>query len=128
MRIALIVSMLILGSSASSRAGEVHGVPLPRRAKTIDGEVRSPLGFRKTVEYYKKFTRRLNHSVERIPTRQSRGVTLTRFLTKSGGSAWSAIQIYLYRGTTWLHIVPKKGPGSESREPQSQKTKKSSPL
>jgi hypothetical protein len=106
-RLLVILGVLLLCGPISGAATPAAPVaPLPRRAKPQpDGRYLSPLGFRDTVEWYRKELRRGGIQAEVTPPIRSRDVVYVRILAKDTGLPWSAVHIVLAEGRTTIYIV-----------------------
>lgn len=108
---ALVVTLAVaLGGTAS--AADVHGAPIPRRARKLeDGRYSSPMGFRDTVEWYKKELRRRHVNVDIAPAEKVRDVVYLRILPRDTGLGWEAIHVVLAEGKTTIYIVASQSAG-----------------
>jgi hypothetical protein len=89
-------------------AADVAGAPLPARARALDdGRFASPLGFRDTVDWYRKELRRRGTNATFVGPVRFRDVTLVRILPAAEGarSSWSAVHIVLADGRTTIYIL-----------------------
>jgi hypothetical protein len=103
-RIALLALLLVVGGTAA--AAERHGAPLPKRAKAQDdGTWLSPLGFRDTVEWYRKAIAKDGTTAEILGVEKFRDVVYLRILARDRTATWSAIHVFLAEGRTFIYIV-----------------------
>jgi hypothetical protein len=104
---AALLALVALAPPAS--AGEAPKLPLPKGAKpTPDGSWSSPLGFRKTLDWYKKTLDKQGLVVEFLPPERFRDVTYARILSKDPAAAFTAIHVVLADGRTTIYILPPK--------------------
>jgi hypothetical protein len=100
----LVVLLLLL--SGRSVMADVHGAPLPKRARALDdGRYASPMGFRDTVDWYRKELKRRGINVEFGAVMKVRDVVFVRVLAKDDGLGWSALHIVLADGKTTVYVV-----------------------
>jgi hypothetical protein len=80
--------------------------PLPKRVKPVgDGRWASPMGFRDTVEWYRKELRRRGVNVRVVGPVRVRDVVYVRILPEDSGVGWSAVHILLADGRTSIYVV-----------------------
>jgi hypothetical protein len=101
---------LLLVSSAGGGGAEAAAVtpaaPLPGRARPLeDGRFASPLGFRDTVDWYRKELKRRGTNATFVGPVRFRDVTFVRVLPVDPRSAWSAVHIVLADGRTTIYIL-----------------------
>jgi hypothetical protein len=88
-------------------ADDVHGVPLPPRAKRLEGDLfASPGGYRATVKFFRIKLAAEGYRFDEKPTEKVRDVTFTRFLSRGDGASWSAVHVVLANGRTTIYILP----------------------
>lgn len=96
----------LLCAPLAAQAADVHGAPLPRRARALaENHFASPMGFRDTVEWYRKELRRRRVNVEFTGVEKVREVVYLRVLARDAWLGWSAIHIMLAEGRTTIYIV-----------------------
>jgi hypothetical protein len=98
--------LLLAFAPAVAIAADVAGAPLPKRARKLDdGRYASPMGFRDTVEWYRKELRRRGESAELVGPVRYRDVVFVRVLAGRPGGAWQAVHIVLADGRTTIYIL-----------------------
>jgi len=87
-------------------AKRVHGIPVPGKAKPVDGVYTSRLTFRRTVSYYARYlkARKIAHTA--VPVYRYRGVVVARWVATDPKSTWAAIHVFHRRSKTRIFIVP----------------------
>ena len=89
--------------SAHARAADA---PLPKKARALpDGRFASPLGFRDTLDWYKKELRRQGVNVQVIGPVRYRDVLYVRLLPTDAGASFDAVHIVLADGRTTIYIL-----------------------
>jgi hypothetical protein len=97
--------LLVIGWASLAVAADGAGAPLPKRARRLeDGRYASPMGFRDTVEWYRKELRRRGENAEVVGPVRYRDVVFVRVLAKAGAS-WQAVHIVLADGRTTIYIL-----------------------
>ena len=90
-------------------AADVAGAPLPARSRVMDdGRFASPLGFRDTVDWYRKELKRRGTNATFVGPVRFRDVTFVRILpapADGARSGWSAVHIVLADGRTTIYIL-----------------------
>ena len=87
-------------------AADVAGAPLPARSRVLDdGRFASPLGFRDTVDWYRKELRRRGTNATFVGPVRFRDVTFVRVLPTGPRSPWAAVHIVLADGRTTIYIL-----------------------
>lgn len=90
----------------SINAADVAGAPVPGRARALeDGRLASPLGFRDTVDWYRKELRRRGTNATFVGPVRFRDVTFVRVLPTGAHSSWAAVHIVLADGRTTIYIL-----------------------
>jgi len=113
MRPLLVVLLLVL--TVGVAAADVAGAPLPKRARALeDGRYASPLGFRDTVDWYRKELRRRGINVTLDGPTRFRDVVYLRVLPTDAASTWSAVHIVLADGRTTIYILAASEAGASS--------------
>jgi hypothetical protein len=102
-RVVLVVLLLFAGVA---HAADVRGAPLPKGARGLpDGRYASPLGFRDTVEWYRKELRRRGQNVQILGPVRFRDVVFVRVLPADASLGWDAVHIVLADGRTTIYIL-----------------------
>ena len=108
----VLAAMLLVITAGPAVAADVHGAPLPRRARSLeDGRFASPLGFRATVDWYRKELRRRGANVELVGPIRYRGVVFVRVLPTDAATPWAAVHIVLADGRTTIYILAASSAG-----------------
>jgi hypothetical protein len=116
------VVVIVLGALLAwpVAAADVHGVPVPRRARVAtDGSFVSPLGFRATLDWYEGMFRRRREAVTVDGPHRVRDVVYVRILPGSTSSRWSAVHIFLAAGKVSVYILA-ASTGSAPKEAENQ--------
>lgn len=107
---------LLVAAPVAADAAELHGAPLPSRAKQLaENHYASPKGFRDTVEFYRKELDRRGVVVEYRAPERWRDVVFARFLANDPAAKFAAVHIVLADGKTTIYIVPPKIEGDEEQ-------------
>jgi hypothetical protein len=109
--------LLVLTVCGVAHAADVPAAPLPKKARALpDGRFASPLGFRDTVDWYKKELRRQGVNVQVVGPVRYRDVTYVRLLPTDAGASFDAVHIVLADGRTTIYILAASaGKSSESK-------------
>lgn len=106
--IAVVLAALLATSELS--AATVHGVPLPRGSRSVEPSLfESGRGFRKTVDFYKRWLKKQGLSHDAIPVYRYRGVVVARFVSRHKTTEWKAIHVFRRVGRTRIFIVTRDG-------------------
>src|SRR5438034_116392 len=99
--IGLTLALVSVTWVADVGAADVAGAPLPTRSRVLDdGRFASPLGFRDTVDWYRKELRRRGTNATFVGPVRFRDVTFLRVLPADPRSPWAAVHIVLADGRT----------------------------
>jgi hypothetical protein len=105
-RPALALALFTLSVPTIAFAVEVHGVPLPKGARSVDKDrFVSPKSFRDTAQFYRKELAKKGWSADFLPVEKVRDVVYLRILSKTREAPWSAIHIVLAEGKTTIYIL-----------------------
>ena len=106
MRPVLAFALWSLCVPSIARAVEVHGVPLPKGARSIEKDrFASPKGFRDTVLFYRRELAKKGWNADFLPVEKARDVVYLRILSKDRAAPWSAIHIVLAEARTTIYIL-----------------------
>lgn len=104
--LAVVAAVIALVVAVDAWAVEVHGVPLPRGSRSVEPNLfESGRGFRKTVDFYKRWLKRQGLSHEEVPVYRYRGVVIARFVSKHATTEWKAIHVFRRAGRTRIFVV-----------------------
>ncbi len=111
----LVLAALLLSMVRAASADPAKPL-LPKGARPAEsGVYSSPLGFRKTLDWYKKTLDKQGLVVEFVPPEKVRDVVYARILSKDPAAPFSAIHVVLAEGRTTIYIVaPKTEPARGS--------------
>ncbi len=107
MRVLAVLFALLLAVPAA--AADVHGVPLPRGSRAQADRHASGLGFRATVDWYRRQWRTDGLPVRLLGPYGARGLDIVRFLREDQAGTWLAVHVYRLAGKTWIFVVPRPG-------------------
>jgi hypothetical protein len=102
------VALMLVSAALVTRseAADVAGAPLPARSRPLDdGRFASSLGFRDTVDWYRKELRRRGTNATFVGPVRFRDVTFVRVLPTDAHSSWAAVHIVLADGRTTIYIL-----------------------
>ena len=106
MRPVLALALFSVCVPTAAEAVEVHGVPLPRGARSLEKDrFASPKGFRDTVQFYRKELTKKGWNADFLPVEKVRDIVYLRVLSKDQTAPWSAIHVVLAEGRTTIYIL-----------------------
>ena len=108
--------LLILCVVGVARA-DVSGAPLPKKARALeDGRFASPMGFRDTVEWYRKELRKRGANATVLGPIRYRDVVFVRVLPTDAHAPWAAVHIVLADGRTTIYILAASNAGKKASQ------------